>query len=865
MNSTLTLSPRSRTAAPAAVAIIYPKVGTVLRVPLPSPPAGRFPDHQQHPERQFITWFNRMSGARPGFAMQIRRIQLITAAPLCQSCYQVLTRFLSCYHLADSLQLHSLASAPPVRTAAAGASCSCGCGYCGHQDGRGPLDDPNSNALNALLLDDFISDSELEEEGWWRRLKQAGQAAALTGALVLGPQGAFKPVYDAAKAVASVYERRNKMQRTVEAATPPSLRPPGQQELGYAQELGYEFADVLPACASPGSARPTLRLGARGEYVRYLQCRLNYHRVSLLQPLLLDGVWGPKTQAAVRSFQQGRGLVVDAVVGPLTWGQLDAGRPVVPTVPPKKVPGGNPPLGGTDVNTVRFRNAADINAFFLAKTGQDFVDWFRSKVGGRGAWAGRNLGAAGVKTSFQQLWDNIPAIFDSFDINFAQFAALQSIATNETGNMRPISENVGPMGLAYPFNVVKLKNGRTKGSYNRKPNFTAYDLFSNRDYVRAHSQKALANRLTGTQDKRWEANVYPTDFPADPAMNVTGFIGEADFYKFRGRGFIQTTWRSNYLNLVRYVQAYEGADPVIRRFRQAWQGLTPDVAATVSSNLDWDALFQQSQEFALKALKIYFDRARGQRRATSIDSVQVGNWPSVRAVAIDVAGGHDPIYHDLFERRVRQIFDTLGATPTPVGPGPGALAGGVGPLPGPATSATETARREAIVANALGMMAEPTIEAKVRGADGLRKGWQKLKVMFETAAPVYFQPGWEENNLKRSTAVSNTAGIPHWCGIFALWAHRAAGLNVGTWIISKGIGSNPAFRSIPAAQVKKGDVGYYNLDPATKQPFRHHFLVREVYPDGTMDTIEGNSGATSTVRSRSRVPMRGVDLFFTAF
>jgi peptidoglycan hydrolase-like protein with peptidoglycan-binding domain len=36
----------------------------------------------------------------------------------------------------------------------------------------------------------------------------------------------------------------------------------------------------------------------------------------------MDGIFGAKTLAAVRAFQRSRGLTVDGVVGPLTWGAL---------------------------------------------------------------------------------------------------------------------------------------------------------------------------------------------------------------------------------------------------------------------------------------------------------------------------------------------------------------------------------------------------------------------------------------------------------------------------------------------------------------------------------------------------------------
>lgn len=69
----------------------------------------------------------------------------------------------------------------------------------------------------------------------------------------------------------------------------------------------------------PVTARPTLRQGALGPDVLYLQQRLvaNGHAVAV------DGNFGPGTAAAVRAFQSSRGLVADGVVGPATWAALD--------------------------------------------------------------------------------------------------------------------------------------------------------------------------------------------------------------------------------------------------------------------------------------------------------------------------------------------------------------------------------------------------------------------------------------------------------------------------------------------------------------------------------------------------------------
>ncbi|ATB29681.1 peptidoglycan-binding protein [Melittangium boletus] len=71
--------------------------------------------------------------------------------------------------------------------------------------------------------------------------------------------------------------------------------------------------------ASSGGSGPTLKKGATGEAVRALQNRLNAlgHNVGAA-----DGAFGPKTEAAVKSFQRAHGLTADGIVGPKTWDKL---------------------------------------------------------------------------------------------------------------------------------------------------------------------------------------------------------------------------------------------------------------------------------------------------------------------------------------------------------------------------------------------------------------------------------------------------------------------------------------------------------------------------------------------------------------
>ena len=77
-----------------------------------------------------------------------------------------------------------------------------------------------------------------------------------------------------------------------------------------------------PVSASPVSAHPTLRLGAKGEAVREMQQRL-LQAGEVLPRWGADGDFGCETLAAVRSFQRKHQLVVDGICGKCTWSKLE--------------------------------------------------------------------------------------------------------------------------------------------------------------------------------------------------------------------------------------------------------------------------------------------------------------------------------------------------------------------------------------------------------------------------------------------------------------------------------------------------------------------------------------------------------------
>jgi peptidoglycan hydrolase-like protein with peptidoglycan-binding domain len=74
----------------------------------------------------------------------------------------------------------------------------------------------------------------------------------------------------------------------------------------------------------------TIKLGDSGDDVKRLQ-RV-FARTKVLGPDSVTGVFGPETEQAVKDFQQSNGLVVDGIVGPITWSHIHPYREASPTL-----------------------------------------------------------------------------------------------------------------------------------------------------------------------------------------------------------------------------------------------------------------------------------------------------------------------------------------------------------------------------------------------------------------------------------------------------------------------------------------------------------------------------------------------------
>jgi len=69
------------------------------------------------------------------------------------------------------------------------------------------------------------------------------------------------------------------------------------------------------------TSNPTIKKGSTGNPVRRAQKRLT---LAGYDTGGVDGIFGTKTEAAVKHFQKDQGLTDDGIVGPRTWERIDA-------------------------------------------------------------------------------------------------------------------------------------------------------------------------------------------------------------------------------------------------------------------------------------------------------------------------------------------------------------------------------------------------------------------------------------------------------------------------------------------------------------------------------------------------------------
>lgn len=177
----------------------------------------------------------------------------------------------------------------------------------------------------------------------------------------------------------------NTQQPTTQALPP---RPPPQVSDGFETSRSGPVTLTAPRGSGVNSVeditsdRTTfLRKGASGTAVEDLQRKL---KEAGFDPGEVDGRMGPKTEAAVRAYQQAKGLQVDGIVGPQTRGALLGQAPTQPGNSTPQTPATEEPSNTTPTAPIEAGNSAtarELEAMARTKHGQGFVNEVNAMAG----------------------------------------------------------------------------------------------------------------------------------------------------------------------------------------------------------------------------------------------------------------------------------------------------------------------------------------------------------------------------------------------------------------------------------------------------------------------------------------------------
>ena len=198
-----------------------------------------------------------------------------------------------------------------------------------------------------------------------------------------------------------------------------------------------------------------LKVGSTGDDVVKLQKKLGVDPV---------GTFGPKTEAAVKAWQQANGLTADGLVGDATWKKLFGEATVLVT-----------PVTSGSLN----------------------LDKLKGHIP-------------------DAVLTQIPEIVKKFNCNTnLRLAHFLAQCGHESGGFKAVSENLNYSAKGLLGTFPKYFNSTTASQYERKPELIASKVYGGR----------MGNGAESTKEG----------------------------YKFRGRGYIQLTGKSNYTNFSKFI------------------------------------------------------------------------------------------------------------------------------------------------------------------------------------------------------------------------------------------------------------------------------------------------------------------------
>lgn len=324
----------------------------------------------------------------------------------------------------------------------------------------------------------------------------------------------------------------------------------------------------------------------------------------------------------------------------------------------------------------------EISKFIEDTTGginKNFPEFYKEKILNQGYFSkkysdGVEPGSINL-TNFNNFWSNetIKIIYNKTSVNLIEFITLNNIIIQETGGTyKPLSEGINSVnsqnnpGISYAYNKI---NG-LKSSYNKNNslgNKTCYELFNDTKFINIHGNKKFGNLLKNTNDSSWSGEIFPYSFATKNNLSLKevvspsqSFITEADFFKFRGRGFIQTTGRANYKKLISFIISYNGDNNGILSYKNLWKNKDLDTIATESTNNDWNYLFNNTNLIIpCYSIKLHSNN-NGNYLIFDLEIEPDKLKDEIFTMGKRINGGND--YANLFTNRTIQILNTLGYT-----------------------------------------------------------------------------------------------------------------------------------------------------------------------------------------------------------
>lgn len=258
---------------------------------------------------------------------------------------------------------------------------------------------------------------------------------------------------------------------------------------------------------SAPAARSVLSVSSRSSEVRELQQAL---ADAGFDPGPVDGDFGPMTRAAVMRFQEARGLEVDGVVGPQTWGALNGAAPaaaVVPVASPLSGPLPTLSQGARGAAVATLQQALASNGFDAGGVDGDFGPTTHSAVirfqqahglSVDGVVGPQTWGALGG-SSFSST--PVPAFGGSTSSDFRQ--RILDIAQGEVGTLEATGNNDG--------DVTKYPGAFGRGQESYCADFASWVLTSAGGSLNDPWCPSIINQLARTGNWKGRSNPQPGD------------------------------------------------------------------------------------------------------------------------------------------------------------------------------------------------------------------------------------------------------------------------------------------------------------------------------------------------------------------